>query len=159
MTTPRETHDLLWRLADKTLLSTRSSDFLLGILRWINGYHDGIRRDMSSAERSRVATKYGADYDERGAARHEAGIMFDATGAPTLTYALFADSLGDLDNYGGTHPACGHTRFSDGRCSTPSARSPTVRRGRGTPSGPSGRSTAADPDLAARPVSGPPAVR
>ena len=105
VTTPRETHDLLWRLADKTLLSTRSSDFLLGILRWINGYHDGIRRDMSSAERSRVATKYGADYDERGAARHEAGIMFDATGAPTLTYALFADSLGDLDNYGGTHPA------------------------------------------------------
>ncbi|MFI7023819.1 serine hydrolase [Micromonospora sp. NPDC049900] len=105
VTTPRETHDLLWRLADKTLLSTRSSDFLLGILRWVNGYHDGIRRDMSSAERSRVATKYGADFDESGAARHEAGIMFDATGAPTLTYAFFADSLGDLDNYGGTHPA------------------------------------------------------
>ncbi|MFF0722915.1 serine hydrolase [Micromonospora sp. NPDC003816] len=105
VTTPRETHDLLWRLATKTLLSTRSCDFLLGILRWVNGYHDGIRRDMSSAERSRVATKYGADYDESGAARHEAGIMFDATGAPTLTYAFFADSLGDLDNYGGTHPA------------------------------------------------------
>ncbi|MFG2063551.1 serine hydrolase [Micromonospora sp. NPDC048871] len=105
VTTPRETHDLLWRLANKTLLSTRSSDFLLGILRWINGYHDGIRRDMSSAERSRVATKYGADYDSRGAARHEVGIMFDPTGGPTLTYAFFADSLGDLDNYGGTHPA------------------------------------------------------
>ncbi|GIJ24842.1 serine hydrolase [Micromonospora qiuiae] len=105
VTTPRETHDLLWRLANKTLLSTRSSDFLLGILRWINGYHDGVRRDMSSAERSRVATKYGADYDSRGAARHEAGIVFDAAGAPTLTYAFFADSLGDLDNYGGTHPA------------------------------------------------------
>ncbi|RIV41473.1 serine hydrolase [Micromonospora radicis] len=105
VTTPRETHDLLWRLANKTLLSARSSDFLLGILRWINGYHDGIRRDMSSAERSRVATKYGADYDSLGAARHEAGIMFDPTGAPTLTYAFFADSLGDLDNYGGTHPA------------------------------------------------------
>ncbi|MGC5028487.1 serine hydrolase [Micromonospora sp. DT229] len=105
VTTPRETHDLLWRLVNKTLLSPRSSDFLLGILRWINGYHDGIRRDMSSAERSRVATKYGADYDSRGAARHEVGVMFDPTGAPTLTYAFFADSLGDLDNYGGTHPA------------------------------------------------------
>ncbi|MFV2101551.1 serine hydrolase [Micromonospora sp. LOL_024] len=105
VTTPRETHDLLWRLANKTLLSVRSSDFLLGILRWINGYHDGIRREMSSAERSRVATKYGADFDTSGAARHEAGIMFDAAGAPTLTYAFFADSLGDLDNYGGTHPA------------------------------------------------------
>ncbi|MBF9134375.1 serine hydrolase [Plantactinospora sp. S1510] len=105
VTTPRETHDLLWRLATKTLLSTRSADFLLGILRWINGYHDGIRRNMSSAERSRIATKYGADFDDLGAARHEAGIMFDANGAPTLTYALFADSLGDLDNYGATHPA------------------------------------------------------
>ncbi|GGM64255.1 serine hydrolase [Micromonospora sonchi] len=105
VTTARETHDLLWRLANKTLLSARSSDFLLGILRWINGYHDGVRRDMSSAERSRVATKYGADYDSRGAARHEAGIVFDATGAPALTYAFFADTLGDLDNYGGTHPA------------------------------------------------------
>ncbi|GGM09137.1 serine hydrolase [Micromonospora yangpuensis] len=105
VTTPRETHDLLRRLAARTLLSTRSANFLLGILRWINGYHDGIRRDMSSAQRSRVATKYGADYDTRGAARHEAGIMFDATGAPALTYAFFADSLGDLDNYGGTHPA------------------------------------------------------
>ncbi|MFY1693224.1 serine hydrolase [Plantactinospora sp. WMMB782] len=105
VTTPRETHDLLWRLANKTIVTPKSANFLLGILRWINGYHDGVRRNMSSAERSRVATKYGADYDELGAARHEAGIMFDAAGAPTLTYAMFADSLGDLDNYGATHPA------------------------------------------------------
>ncbi|WP_422769911.1 serine hydrolase [Plantactinospora sp. WMMC1484] len=105
VTTPRETHDLLWRLANKTILSARSADFLLGILRWINGYHDGVRRNMSSAERSRVATKYGADFDDLGAARHETGIMFDRSGAPTLTYAMFADSLGDLDNYGATHPA------------------------------------------------------
>ncbi|KXK60716.1 hypothetical protein AWW66_17345 [Micromonospora rosaria] len=105
VTTPRETHDLLWRLANGTLLSVGSTTFLLGVLRWINGYHDGIRRDMSSAERSRVATKYGADYDERGAARHEVGIVFDQTGAPALTYAFFADTLGDRDNYGGTHPA------------------------------------------------------
>ncbi|MFG1849043.1 serine hydrolase [Micromonospora carbonacea] len=123
VTTPRETHDLLWRLANKTILTPRSADFLLGILRWINGYHDGIRRTMSSAERSRVATKYGADYDELGAARHEAGIMFDPAGAPTLTYALFADSLGDLDNYGSTHPAVqahavlGRTMF-DAICTT-----------------------------------------
>ncbi|MFI7436337.1 serine hydrolase [Micromonospora haikouensis] len=123
VTTPRETHDLLWRLANKTILTPRSADFLLGILRWINGYHDGIRHTMSSAERSRVATKYGADYDDLGAARHEAGIMFDAAGAPTLTYALFADSLGDLDNYGSTHPAVrahavlGRTMF-DAICTT-----------------------------------------
>lgn len=105
VTTPRETHDLLYRLAHKTLLSPASCDFLLSITRWINGYHDGVRRVMSSHERSRVATKYGADFNDLGAARHEAGIMFGADGAPVLTYAMFAEALGDLDNYGATHPA------------------------------------------------------
>ena len=104
-TTPRETHDLLWRLAARTLLKPASCDFMLSILRWQNGYHDGVRRTMSSAERSRVATKYGADFNTLGAARHEAGIMFGADGLPKLTYAMFADSLGDRDNYGSTHPA------------------------------------------------------
>ncbi|MFC0529455.1 serine hydrolase [Phytohabitans kaempferiae] len=105
VTTPRETHDLLRRLADKTLLSPASCDFMLGVTRWVNGYHDGVRRNMSSAERSRVATKYGADFNTLGASRHEAGIMFGTDGAPVLTYALFADGLSDLDNYGATHPA------------------------------------------------------
>jgi beta-lactamase class A len=104
-TTPREMHDLLWRLATRTLLSPASCDFLLGITRWINGYHDGVRRNMSSEERSRVATKYGADFNTLGASRHEAGIMFGADGAPKLTYAMFAEGLSDLDNYGATHPA------------------------------------------------------
>jgi beta-lactamase class A len=105
VTTPREIHDLLWRLATKTLLTPASCDFLLGILRWINGYHDGIRRNMSSEERSRVATKYGQDFNTLGASRHEAGVMFGADGAPALVYGLFAEGLGDLDNYGATHPA------------------------------------------------------
>lgn len=104
-TTPREMHDLLWRLANKTLLSPASCDFLLGVTRWVNGYHDGIRRNMSSNERSRVATKYGADFDDFGAARHEVGIMFGSDGSPTLTYAFFAERLDELDNYGATHPA------------------------------------------------------
>jgi beta-lactamase class A len=105
VTTPREMHDLLWRLANQTLLSPASCRFLLGIIRWVNGYHDGIRRNMSSVERSRVATKYGADFNELGASRHEVGIMFGSDGSPVLTYALFAEGLGDLDNYGATHPA------------------------------------------------------
>ena len=37
---------------------------------------------MSSAERARVATKAGWFAD----ARHEAGVIFDAAGAPVLTY-------------------------------------------------------------------------
>ena len=105
VTTPREVHDLMWRLANKTLLSPASCDFLLRIMRWVNGYHDGIRRNMSSDERSRIATKYGADFNTLGAQRNEAGVMFGADGAPVLTYAFFTDSLGDLGNYGATHPA------------------------------------------------------
>ncbi|MEV6596072.1 serine hydrolase [Actinoplanes sp. NPDC051346] len=104
-TTPRETHDLLWRLATGTLLTPASCRFLLSIIRWIHGYHDGIRRTMSSEERSRIATKYGADSNDLGASRHEAGIMFGPDGRPKLTYALFAEELGDPDNYGATHPA------------------------------------------------------
>ncbi|WP_433719855.1 serine hydrolase [Actinoplanes sp. CA-051413] len=104
-TTPREMHDLLWRLATKTLLKPESCDFLLSITRWLNGYHDGVRRVMSSKERERVATKYGADFNDLGESRHEAGIMFSPDGVPLLTYAMFAEGLGDPENYGATHPA------------------------------------------------------
>lgn len=105
VTTPREMHDLLWRLANKTLLSPSSCDFLLGITQWVNGYNDGIRRNMSSDERSRVASKYGAETEDIGAARHEVGVMFGTDGAPMLTYSLFAVGLGDTGNFGATHPA------------------------------------------------------
>ncbi|WP_432995362.1 serine hydrolase [Dactylosporangium sp. CA-233914] len=132
-TTPHEITDLLTRLANKTLLSPGSCTFLLSVLRWINGYHDGIRRGMSSEERSRVATKYGADFNTLGAARHEAGIMFGSDGAPALVYGFFAEGLGDLDNYGATHPAVeahavlGRTMFDTVKNTTiPGARARTV---------------------------------
>jgi beta-lactamase class A len=105
VTTARETADLLRRLAERTLLAPASCDFVLRVARATGGYCDGIRRDMSSAERARVATKAGADFDERGAARHEAGLIVDRAGAPALVYAFLADALGDADDYGGTHPA------------------------------------------------------
>jgi beta-lactamase class A len=75
------------------------------VLRWINGYTDGVRRVMSSEERARVATKHGADFNTLGAARHEAGVIFGRDGTPRITYAMFAEGLGELDNYGSTHPA------------------------------------------------------
>ncbi|MGH3569049.1 MAG: serine hydrolase [Pseudonocardia sp.] len=100
-TTPRETHDLFGRLVDGTLLSAASTAFLLRVLRWKDGYHDGIRRSMSSAERLRVATKYGAFRD----GRNEAGVMFDPAGAPVLRYAFFADGQPGADDFGATHPA------------------------------------------------------
>ncbi|WP_305786631.1 serine hydrolase [Symbioplanes lichenis] len=105
VTTPRETADLLWRLATGKLLAPATTAFVLRVMRSTSGYHDGVRRDMSSSERSRVATKHGADYDISGAARHEAGIIFDPAGQPRLPYAMFATALPDRDNYGSTHPA------------------------------------------------------
>ncbi len=105
VTTPREIHDLLSRLVAGRLLKPGTTAFMLGVLRALSGYHDGIRRVMSSAERERVAAKYGADWEDDFASRHEAGIMFDRAGRPALVFSLFADRLGDVLNYGATHPA------------------------------------------------------
>ncbi|MET0132277.1 MAG: serine hydrolase [Kibdelosporangium sp.] len=99
--TPKETHDLLQALVKGTLLSAASTDYLLKILRSQVAFTDGIRREMSSFDRERVATKAGWLHD----ARSEAGIMFDQAGKPVLTYAIFADKQGDDGNYGATHPA------------------------------------------------------
>jgi hypothetical protein len=87
---------------------------------------------MSSAERLQVATKAGWF----ASGRNEAGVIFDATGSPTVTYAMFAsgDYTGDpavnADNYSATHPALraravlGRTMFDAvSRISAPAARS------------------------------------
>ncbi|PPK67479.1 serine hydrolase [Actinokineospora auranticolor] len=101
-TTPRETHDLLRALAAGTLLSPASTAYLLGILRSQAAHTDGIRRDMSSVDRARVATKAGWFKD----GRNEAGIVFDAQNNPALIYALFSQGAGpDPNDFGGTHPA------------------------------------------------------
>jgi beta-lactamase class A len=100
-TTPCETHDMLQALVRGTLLSVPSTDFLLDILRSPVAFTDGIRRTMSSDERVRVATKAGWFSD----GRNEAGIMFDVTGRPILTYALFAHGQANPDDFGATHPA------------------------------------------------------
>jgi len=99
--TPRETHALLQALVAGTLLSPTSTDAILSRLRAPIAFTDGIRREMSSSERLRIATKAGW-FD---AARHEAGVIFDAAGAPLLTYALFADGQAGADDFGATHPA------------------------------------------------------
>ncbi|WP_217280218.1 serine hydrolase [Kibdelosporangium persicum] len=100
-TTPRETHDILQGLVKGTLLSPASTDYILNVLRSQVAFTDGIRRVMSSADRSRVATKAGWLND----GRNEAGVMFDKAGKPVLTYALFARGLPDhVADFGGTHP-------------------------------------------------------
>ncbi|WP_309232271.1 serine hydrolase [Micromonospora tarensis] len=99
--TPRETHDLLRALVGGTLLSPASTSYLLGILRSPVAFTDGIRRTMSSDERARIATKAGWYAD----ARHEAGVIFDRSGAAVLTYALFADGQANPEDFGATHPA------------------------------------------------------
>ncbi|WP_341720207.1 serine hydrolase [Micromonospora sp. FIMYZ51] len=99
--TPRETHDLLRALVGGALLSAASTEIVLRLLRSPVAFTDGIRREMSSAERARIATKAGWFAD----ARHEAGVIFDTAGAPLLTYALFADGQAGADDFGATHPA------------------------------------------------------
>ncbi|MET8427128.1 serine hydrolase [Nocardia sp. NPDC004860] len=100
-TTARENNDLLFRLASGTLLSRESTQAVLRIMTWTAvGYTDGIRRNMSSEERARFATKHGASDDKR----HDTGIMFDAAGAPLVVFSFFADQAPDADNYGATNP-------------------------------------------------------
>ncbi|ASO20385.1 beta-lactamase class A [Actinoalloteichus hoggarensis] len=100
-TTPRETHDMLAALTAGTLLSAESTDFLLNCLRAPVAFTDGIRREMSSDERLRVATKAGWFND----GRNEAGVIFDLDGAPVAAFALFSRGVRDADDFGATHPA------------------------------------------------------
>ncbi|MEU5875708.1 serine hydrolase [Glycomyces sp. NPDC047369] len=100
-TTTAETSDMLRRLALGELLSESSTRFLLGVLSGLSGYHDGFRREMSSAERSRIAMKYGAD----DANRNESGVVFGTDGSPVLVYSFMAQFEDHWDDYGATHPA------------------------------------------------------
>lgn len=100
-TTTSESADLLHRLALGELLSPESTRFFLGVLTGLSGYHDGFRREMSSAERSRIAMKYGAD----DANRNESGVVLGADGSPLLVYSFMAQFEDHWDNYGATHPA------------------------------------------------------
>ncbi|MEU4442869.1 serine hydrolase [Actinosynnema sp. NPDC050801] len=115
-TTPRETFTLLQKLVAGQLLSPASTAHLLKVLRSLTSFTDGIRLNLSSAERLNVATKAGWFND----GRNEAGIVFDAAGKPVITYALFAsgqfsgDQAANADNYSATHPAL-RARASLGR--------------------------------------------
>lgn len=106
-TTPREMSTMLRRLAAGELLSAESTRHLLTVLRSLSSFTDGIRLNLSSAERLNVATKAGWFVD----GRNEAGMVFDATGKAMITYALFAsgafrgDPAVNADNYSATHPA------------------------------------------------------
>lgn len=106
-TTPRETFTLLQKLVKGELLSPTSTAYLLTILRSLTSFTDGIRLDLTSNERLQIATKAGW-FDD---GRNEAGIVFDASGKPIITYSLFAsgtfrgDSAVNFDNYSSTHPA------------------------------------------------------
>jgi beta-lactamase class A len=106
-TTPRETTDLLHRLAAGQLLSAASTEYVLTALRSLTSFTDGVRLRLTSPERLRVATKAGWFTD----GRNEAGLVFTEGGAPVLSYALFAagafrgdPAVNDAD-FGATHPA------------------------------------------------------
>ncbi|QQQ74630.1 serine hydrolase [Saccharothrix sp. 6-C] len=106
-TTARETFTMLRRLAAGELLSAASTQHLFTVLRSLTSFTDGIRLNLTSAERLNVATKAGWEAD----GRNEAGIVFDVNGKPIITYALFAsgqysgNQAVNEENYGATHPA------------------------------------------------------
>ncbi|WP_240941978.1 serine hydrolase [Planosporangium thailandense] len=104
-TTARETHRLLHKLVDGSMVSPAATRFVLSLL---HGFTDGVRREMSSAERLRTVSKYGALDD----GRHEAGAMFDADRTPRLIFSFFADLPGHGHNHGATHPlVAAHARL------------------------------------------------
>lgn len=106
-TTPRETHTLLTRLVAGELLSAASTEYLLGALRATAAFTDGVRLNLATSQRLRVATKAGWF----NADRHEAGVVFTESGAAGGVYAMFAtgpyrgDAAANDANFGATHPA------------------------------------------------------
>jgi beta-lactamase class A len=99
-TTAREAHTLMCALASGALLQPASTGFLLDVLRSTSGFHDGVRRTLSSADRRRVAVKQGTDDDHR----NEVGVVFDATGAPDVAFSFFATLPGYGHDHGATNP-------------------------------------------------------
>ncbi len=106
-TTARETHTLLTKLVAGELLSPTSTDYLLNALRATSAFTDGVRLNLTTDERLRVATKAGWFESDR----HEAGVVFNEAGAAASTYALFAtgpfsgDAAVNDANFAAGHPA------------------------------------------------------
>ncbi|MGH8879911.1 MAG: serine hydrolase [Stackebrandtia sp.] len=101
LTTPKESHDILQGLLKGDLLSKESTERILTLTRAPVAFTDGVRRNMSSDERLRIATKAGWLKDQR----NEIGVIYDASGAPVVTYSMFGGGQGQPDNFGATHPA------------------------------------------------------
>jgi hypothetical protein len=106
-----EAHTLLGKLAGGSMVSPAATRFMLGVMRWADGFHDGVRRNMSSDERLRTAIKYGAVSN----GRHEVGVMFNGDGSPQLIFSFFADLPGHGANFGATNPLV-EVRARLGRC-------------------------------------------
>ncbi|GIG66777.1 serine hydrolase [Phytomonospora endophytica] len=99
-TSAREMHDLWQKLVRGQLLSAASTEYLVKIMRSPNAFTEGIRSKLSTTERGRIATKAG--WMDTG--RCEAGVIYDAAGAPVVTYSIYADHPEHLDDYSGNHP-------------------------------------------------------
>ncbi|MEV0647114.1 serine hydrolase [Phytomonospora sp. NPDC050363] len=99
-TSAREMHDLWQKLVRGRLLSAASTEYLVKIMRSPNAFAEGIRSKLGTVERGRVATKAG--WMDTG--RCEAGVIYDAAGAPVVTYSLYADHPDHQDDYSGNHP-------------------------------------------------------
>ncbi|GLZ79715.1 serine hydrolase [Actinorhabdospora filicis] len=100
-TTAREMHGVWRGLVRGEIVSRASSDHLLRVLASPDAFHEGVRRHLSTTERARVATKAGWLEND---GRHEAGVIFDAAGAPVVGYSMYAFHPGHTTDYTGNHP-------------------------------------------------------
>jgi beta-lactamase class A len=110
-TTAREAHTLVGRLVAGTMVSPGSTRLALDLMCAAAGDHDGVRRDMSSAERDRTAAKHGTDEGYR----HEVGALLDAGPVPKIIFSFFADLPAHASDLGGTNPLV-RARAALGRC-------------------------------------------
>ncbi|MGH8792604.1 MAG: serine hydrolase [Stackebrandtia sp.] len=103
-TTPAEQHGLLQALYKGEMVSKESSDRIFNLTQAMEAFTDGIRLLLPTPSRFQVATKAGW-LDDAADERCEIGMMFDAAGAPLLTYSIYAGEQGAAGDFGAAHPA------------------------------------------------------
>ncbi|HZE41863.1 MAG TPA: serine hydrolase [Stackebrandtia sp.] len=99
-TSAKEMHDFWQRLISGKLLSAKSSEYLLKILRCAEAFHEGIRHQLPTPKRSQIATKAG--WGDQW--RNEAGVIYNAAGVPIIGYAMYASSEDNQDDFSVNHP-------------------------------------------------------
>lgn len=101
-TSAKEMHDLWVRLTSGTLVSAASSAYMLKILRCAEAFREGVRHNLTTPQRGRIATKAGWYNGERS----ETGCVYDSAGVPVVRYAMYADHTAGVEDFSVNNPLC-----------------------------------------------------